>query len=96
MGYYSLCIRATSQKEFSSQFPISFSGKVGESLNKNRRLLCRNEYSLRFVITASPLETVAKKMKSRDHYLIILQGEFIAICKEDQMNNGLCSQAISK
>lgn len=35
-------------------------------------------------------------MKSRDHDLIILQGEFIAIWKEDQVNDGLCSQAISR
>ena len=48
------------------------------------------------VITTSPLETVLKKMKSRDHGVIVLQGEFIKIWREDQVNDGLCSQAISK
>ena len=48
------------------------------------------------VITASPLETILKEMKSCDHGLIIIQGEFIAIWNEDQVNNGLCSQAISR
>jgi len=48
------------------------------------------------VITASPLEPVLGEMKRHDPDLIVLQGEFIAIWKEDQENGGLCSQAISK
>ncbi len=48
------------------------------------------------VITASPLETVLNEMEGGDQDLIILQGEFLKIWKGDQVNYGLCSQAIDQ
>lgn len=47
------------------------------------------------VITASPLETFLGEVKG-NYDLIILQGEFLKIWREDRVNQGPCSQAINR
>ena len=47
------------------------------------------------MITASPLETFLREVEG-SYDLIILQGEFLKIWREDRVNHGPCSQAINR
>lgn len=66
-----------------------------KALKRVKDYFTRNDIPYNFkVITAFPWETVFNEMEGGNQDLIILQGEFLKMWREDQVNYGLCSQAI--
>jgi nucleotide-binding universal stress UspA family protein len=66
-----------------------------ESLERVRNYFTRMEIPYSFkVITASPWETILNEAEKGDQDLIILQGEFLKIWRQDTLDYGLCSHAI--
>jgi hypothetical protein len=68
-----------------------------ESLERVRNYFTRMDIPYSFkVITASPWEIILNEIEKGDQDMIILQGEFLKILREDTLNYGLCSHAIYK
>jgi hypothetical protein len=67
------------------------------SLERVRNYFTRMDIPYSFkVITASPWEIILNEIEKGDQDMIILQGEFLKILREDTLDYGLCSHAIYK
>jgi hypothetical protein len=66
-----------------------------ECLERVKNYFARMDIPYDFkVITVPPWKMVFNEIKDGMHDLIILHGEFLKMWREDQVNYGLCSQAI--
>ena len=66
-----------------------------ESLERVKNYFTRLDIPYKFkVITGPPWQTVLTKVECGDQDLIILQGAFLKIWREDTLDDGLCFQAI--
>jgi hypothetical protein len=66
-----------------------------ESLERAKKYFTRMDIPYKFkVITGPPWQAVLTEVKCGDQDLIILQGKFLKIWREDTLDDGLCFQAI--